>query len=455
MKAQERSFLKHILICTGTFNNSIVACICTALGKVKLTALSKRKDEFWMRLLRTDIICWKVLHGLDPRNNRYVDDNPLIQNLSAAVYELELYLGPVSDNKARQLRLQYTQNLCDTVKAISFKKFMSLVASHRNSNAFPPIMQPIARAAIGDIIVVHLAYSLVKDTTSVGISFPPNALQAAVAANQVDVVLKILNLLAKRIPGEGKPGKWTEMHPIGKAIVGALRVAVRTSRNDLGLLICNFLRKRSIIRTSVMLRCYAMTWRDCVSYGNTTLLSTLLYWKKKGRLPAPNTDLTELKLNKEEFFDVARTARPTLVRHLISTGILDPNYVESEYIYGSDSDPATPLWVALSVRAYKVAKELIICGADMDRRLPYPYEDMSAYERAYAEFDGDAQYHLLIWGADFRPVGQHGKPWDLGEKGRKPHIKYIRKLHRTVRWVSFEEWHSYMGQGRSGVPPWL
>lgn len=408
-----------------------------------------------MRLLGTNILCWKVLHALDPRSDKYVDDHPLIQNLSAAVYEVELHLGPVSDNKAKQLRLQYTQNLCDTVKVISFEEFMSLVPSHSNSNALPPIMQPIARAAIGDTTVVRLAYSPIKDTTSVGILFPPNALQAAVAANQVDVVLKILKLLAKRIPGEGKPGKWTEMHPIGKAIVGALRVAVRTSRNDLELLICDFLRKRSTIRTSVMLRCYVMTWRDCVSYGNATLLSTLLYWKKKGRLPAPNTDLTGLRLSKEEFFDVARTARPTLVRHLISTSILDPNYVESRYICGPDSYPATPLWVALSVRAYKVAKELIVCGADMDRRLPYPYEDMSAYERACAEFDGDAQYNLLVWGADFRPVGQHVEPWALGERGRKPHIKYIKELHRRVRRVSFEEWHSYMGQGRSGVPPWL
>jgi hypothetical protein len=448
VKEQERSFLEQILKWTGTFNNSIVACICTALGKVKLTTIGKGKDDFWMRLLRTNIICWKVLNGLDPLNNRYVDNHPLIQHLSAAVNSLVLRRGPVSDDTAKQLRLQYAQNLWDTVKAISFNEFRSLVPSQRYNKIFPSIMLPSARAAIGDttVSIVPFAYSLIKHPASVKISFPLNMIQVAVAANQVDVVLKILDVLANYTPSNGQLGTWNEMHAIAKAIVGALRVAVRTSRNDLGLLLCDFLREHRAVRQSVDRSCYETTWHDCAPYGNTTLFSKLLYWKKNDELPAPNADLTGLRLDKKEFLHVAKNGRPTLIRHLVSTGILDPNRIEGRRTEGGTSQLESPLWLALSVRAYKVAKALIDCGADIDRRLPRPLDNMTAYKRAQATYHGEAQYNLLLWGADFRPVAQHGQPWAPGKRERKPSITY-KHFHRPVINVRFEEWRSHFGHG--------
>jgi hypothetical protein len=448
VKEQERTFLKQILIWAGTFNNSIVAGICKTLGKVKLTAISKGKDEFWMRLLRTHIICWKVLHGLDPRSNKYVDNHPLIQHLSAAVNSLVLRQGPVSDDTAKQLRLQYAQNICNTVKGISFNEFRSLVSSQRYSKAFPRVMLPSARVAIGDttVLMVPFVYSLIQHPTSVKISFPLNMLQAAVAANQVEMVLKILDLLASRIPGNGQLGTWDEMHATGKVMVGALRVAVRTSRNDLGLLLCDFLREHRAVRQSIDRNCYETTWHDCAPYGNTTLFSKLLYWKKNDDLPAPNTDLTGLRLDKKEFLHVANNGRPTLIRHLVSTGILDPNRIEGRRTDGDTSQLESPLWLALSVRAYKVAKALIDCGADIDRRLPRPLNHMTAYKRAHWTYDGDAQYNLLLWGADFRPLGQHGQPWGPGKRERKPHIAYLDSIG-PVNVVRFEEWRSSMEKG--------
>ena len=290
--------------------------------------------------------------------------------------------------------------------------------------------------------MVPFAYSLIKHPTSVKISFPLNMLQAAVAANQVDVVFKILDVLANHTPSNGQLGTWDEMHAIAKAIVGALRVAVRTSRNDLGLLLCDFLREHRAVRQSVDRSCYETTWHDCAPYGNTTLFSKLLYWKKNDELPAPNADLTGLRLDKKEFLHVAKNGRPTLIRHLVSTGILDPNRIEGRRPDGDTS----PLWLALSVRAYKVAKALIDCGADMDRRLPRPLDNMTAYKRAHATYDGEAQYNLLLWGADFRPVGQHGQPWAPGKRERKPSVTY-KHFHRPVVNVRFEEWRSHVAHG--------
>lgn len=224
---------------------------------------------------------------------------------------------------------------------------------------------------------------------------------------------------------------------IGKAIVGALRVAVRTSRNDLGLQICDFLRERRAVRQSIHRKCYDKAWQDCVSYGNTALFPTLLYWKKNDELSAPNTDLTGLKLNKKEFLHIAKNARPTLVRHMISSGILDPNCTEGRRIDRDTVKVENPLWLALSVRAYQIAKALIECGADINRRLPFPKHNMTAYSQAYARRDGDTQYNLLLWGADFRPLDQR-------QSGSVRHMKKprIQHLHGHVPFEDYKKWRA-------------
>ncbi|KAG9197322.1 hypothetical protein G6514_001882 [Epicoccum nigrum] len=434
----------HRLVCR-TFNNSIVACIRTALGTVKLTTLSESKYEYWMRLLGTDVLCWKVIHRLDPSSKKYIDNHLLIQNLSAAVDRLVRRQGPVSDKTVKQLRVQYTQSLYDTVKTISFEDFMSLIPSQGHGKPFPVVTLSIARAATGDTTVVPLACLLIKDEISNETPRPLNMLQAAVAANQVHVVLKILDLLANRVPANRQLGNWNEMYAIGKAILGALRVAVRTSRKDLALSLCDFLREHCVVRQSVRRSCYDTTWQDCVSYGNMTLFSNLLYWKQKDEPPAPNTDLTRLRLDKKEILYAAENARPTLIRHLVSSGILDPNRVESRSTDGDTIQLASPLWLGLSVRAYKVAKALIDCGADIDRKLQFGNHKTTAYLRAYATHDGDAQYNLLIWGADFRPLKQHGQPWAPGQREKKPRIMRTHRyyLSRQMVSVSFKEWPSH------------
>ena len=371
-----------------------------------------------MRLLRTDILCWKILYRLDPRSTKYVDDHPLIETLSAVVDELVLRQGPVSNSTAKELRSQYAHNLCETLKAISFKSFKALVASQRSYNTyFRENMLLVAQAAIGDTSVVPLA-SLIIGRPDIKITFPPNMLQAAVAANQVDVVRKILDFFADRIPDDSEKnhGPWQVMYAIGTAMVAAVRVAVRTSRDSLGLLICDFLGEHRAVRQSVPCHWYEYPWQDCVNYGNASLFPTFLYLKQNNAPPEPTIDLRKQRLTVAEFKFIAKYSTPSLIHHIVSEGILDPNLIDGRYMSGGIIKPESPLWHALSAGAYAIAKTLIDCGADIDYKFPGPYHRESAYSRALREKMGDIQYYLLLWGADYqsdRPdlvVPENGKP---------------------------------------------
>lgn len=98
------------------------------------------------------------------------------------------------------------------------------------------------------------------------------------------------------------------------------------------------------------------------------------------------------------------------MRHLVKTGMVDANPIEGE----------APLWVALASRRYKMAKALVGEGADIDR-VP-PGQVYTAYRHALRHEHSDDQHYLILWGADTRPMEQHGTPWDPVEKKRKPNI---------------------------------
>lgn len=124
-----------------------------------------------------------------------------------------------------------------------------------------------------------------------------------------------------------------------------------------------------------------------------------------------------------EFSYVYRRALPILIHHLVKTGIINPNYIEGEL----------PLWLALEARKYKEAKVLIDCGADINRIVPG--QQQTAYWKAYDEGYGDAQWYLIKWGADTRPMNEHGTPRTPETKLETPEIRL--KDGFTKNW---EDW---------------
>ena len=414
----------------GTFNECVVTSLVRILGKKKLTKRNNIVSVIdhgighrnFTRLLHTQVLCYKVLYRLDPDSVKFVDGHPLVHNLSMAMNELVALQGPLSNDTTKRLRLQYARNVCDAVKGLGFTEHEKRASPyHKNEGLFPVGMLLIARAAIGDTEILPLYCSAFEDVITPLVSFLPNILDAAVAGGHVNLVNDSLDFLLTHVRGKPEIDTWDEMRTVANAIGNALRVAVRMSRNEVGLLIIDFLRSnwhplgRSMKRQTVR-----KIYDDCVEFGNTALYSTILYWRREDELPESGVNL-RLKLTKFEFGYICRNALPTLIRHITSTGILEPDNIEGE----------SPLWLALQARRYKAAKALIDGGANIDGILPG--EKRAAYWQAYHDEKGDAQYYLITWGADTRDMRYHGT--DKCMLKSKPGIRINRGYDKD-----YEDW---------------
>ena len=414
----------------GTFNDCVVNSLVRVLGKKKLTESNNIGSilgygighRYFSRLLHTQVLCYKVLYRLDPDSVKFVDDHPLVHNLSMAVNELVALQGPLSNDTTKSLRLQYARNVCDAVKGLGFTEHEKLVSPHHTDEGlFPVGMLLIARAAIGDTEILPLYCSAFEDVISPLVSFLPSILDAAVAGGHVNLVDESLDFLFTHVRGKPEIDTWDEMRTVANAIGNALRVAVRMSRNEIALLIVNFLRSnwqplgRSMKRQTVR-----KIYDDCVEFGNTALYSTVLYWKRANELSESGTNL-RLQLTKFEFGYVCRHALPFFLRHLINTGALKPDNIEGE----------SPLWLALKARKYRTAKALIDGGVDIDGILPGGR--LTAYWQAYHDGNGDAQYYLITWGADTREMRYHGTDKCMPEW--KPDIRINRGFDKD-----YDDW---------------
>ena len=260
---------------------------------------------------------------------------------------------------------------------------------------------------------MRLAFSSLKNATSCRELVLPSILEAAVATDQKDSVVEMLETYrATGILDTPTIYSTAQRQIVADELGAALWVAARLSRNNIGFQIIDFFRRHwislgSLVSSSQVDGMYEV----CVMYGNTALYSTVLYWKRKKMLPESSTNL-DLRLSISEFDYVHRLALPTLIYHLVNTGILDLDYIDGEL----------PLWVALKTGTnYKAAKVLIDCGADINRILPG--QQQTAYWEAYDGRDGDAQWYLIKWGADTRPMNEHGTPRTPESELAIPEIK--------------------------------
>lgn len=291
----------------GTFNECVVTSLVRILGKKKLTKRNNIVSVIdhgighrnFTRLLHTQVLCYKVLYRLDPDSVKFVDGHPLVHDLSMAVNELVALQGPLSNDTTKRLRLQYARNVCDAVKGLGFTEHEKRASPyHKNEGLFPVGMLLIARAAIGDTEILPLYCSAFEDVITPLVSFLPNILDAAVAGGHVNLVNDSLDFLLTHVRGKPEIDTWDEMRTVANAIGNALRVAVRMSRNEVGLLIIDFLRSnwhplgRSMKRQTVR-----KIYDDCVEFGNTALYSTILYWRREDELPESGVNL-RLKLTK-------------------------------------------------------------------------------------------------------------------------------------------------------------
>ena len=401
----------------GKFNTLIVDNLCTEIGQAELTTVGDAEHNYRMRLLSSEIINWKI-------DNKF-EDHPLVRSLSNVVDELLRRKGPLDRKVSQQLREEYTKNLCDTMKCFSYQhfKFLVSVQEEEYDNVFPDWSLRIAQAAIGDIQILNRKWDTYCHVLSPHVFFLPNMLEAAIATNQVDTVDKILEFLVTYIEAEWDVGTRVDVKIIAQALGQALRVAVRLSKDTSGFKIIDFFRNHwdrsgKWVRWALINEIYD----DCIEYRNSTLFPTIFYWKEEEDLLPTNTgQWTQMDMSGFKHI-MNSSASTNFLRCIIHKGILNPHRVEDIGLYGYHNKSESPLWIALSVRNYKFAKRLIDAGANIDEKLPGS-GGTTAYLQAREERKGDDQYFLLLWGADFRELKHHGRPWAPGEKEAKPLIQ--------------------------------
>ncbi|KAG9197321.1 hypothetical protein G6514_001881 [Epicoccum nigrum] len=256
------SLVGHRLVC-GKFNILIVNNLCIDPGNAKLTTDGDEEHVYRMRLLSTEIVNWKI-------NNKRID-HPLVRSLSETIDKLVLRMGPMDCRISEQLRQQYAKNLCDVVKGLGYECFNNLVSTQEEKydKVNPECILSIAQAAVGGTQFLDRAEPTLQDVLSKKAFFLPSILETAVAANEANLVDRLLKRLVI-LYGEERSAR---------AVAVAIRATVRLSGNTIRFLVFDFLKRHhNILGKCIRTSSVHLMKQDCIEYGNTGLLDTIMWW---------------------------------------------------------------------------------------------------------------------------------------------------------------------------------
>jgi hypothetical protein len=410
------------LTCIDAFSKFVTASLIDCAAKLDIAepTYGFLDDDYYLhRHFSTDTLCKKVLLG--------IDKHPLVANVSLLVGNLVEREWPLSNEASEQLRERYARNVCDAIRALGYDRFCSLASRQEVSDATDTAdSQAAGSAAVGNVQMLLNNISTIEDILTARANPLPNPLEAAVAANQAEMVEVMLRWVLATVKGPWETGTWDEMRSVGRGLVEALRVAVRISHDAIGKMILQALTKDWSLAGSVHRRLVKQLYEDCVRYGNSKIFMTARYWKRHGQLPDSSIDPDLFdKLTKDKFLYVVRRGRPSLLRYIVKTGLVNANLIEDE----------TPLWLILKSRRYRMAKALLQAGADIDGLAPG--QTRTAYWRSYEERHGNDQYFLIDEGADTRRMSEHGTPRDSNKEYMKPHIRTECHFHEFYSWERY------------------
>ncbi|KAF2998498.1 hypothetical protein E8E13_003652 [Curvularia kusanoi] len=416
----------HRLVC-HTFNTFIIDNICAQEGRRKLRVDSDTEHMYRLGLFVTEILHWKVVHGFH--------SHVLVWSVAVAANELVCSRGKLSPEAAKSLHSEYAAKLCEVVKGFGFERLTTLVSDHEGWHQMSPYhMRCLAGAANEGFKFTSRDLGTLRGVLFDKEFVNPNILEAVVAANQAHKVHELLEWIRNNVRDKKESGNWDEMRNAGRVIAEALRVAIRMSRDKMAFTIIEYLKKYwHPLGRSINWSLVGKMFEDCLEHGNTALFATILFWQRSGVLPESPGPSMMFTITKGEFCFVLKRGLPILIRHILKTRMIDPNMVKNaERPFSGE----TALWLALSARNYKMAKVLVDEGADIDHVLPGTKN--SAYWQAREQGNGDDQYHLLKWGADFRPMVEHGKPWSEEDKAitHEDCLIYLRGHSRK----EFRDW---------------
>lgn len=176
----------------------------------------------------------------------------LVQNLTTLVESLVEREWASGDKAVEELRVQYAKNICDAIQTGQYGRllFGGRTTRHRGPDSLQPVVVA-AYAAVGNVQMFLNNVHTIEDIFKAGDKEFPSSLNAAVAANQTEMVNVIHEWLLATVRGPWETGDWEEMRYVARGLARALRVAIRMFRDIIGHMILQTLSREKNLAKSV------------------------------------------------------------------------------------------------------------------------------------------------------------------------------------------------------------
>lgn len=253
--------------------------------------------------------------------------------LKRFVDELVSVKCPLTPESTEDLCEQYTRHICHAATALSPDTLQSLIQKMTVGSAQPVgIVRSIAAAgaaAIGNVQMFLDYISNIHDILRTAPHFP-NALDAAVAANQKEMTNVILRYILATVKEPWKTGTWYEMRQAAVGLFNTLRIAIRLHHHDIANMLRSTLAQNNLLGHSIPPTSRRLLHEDCVQYSNVESYGLALYYKRYKAWPwdgcnKANGNLVEP--TKDEVGYLLKRCSKWILRRLIETKHLDPKYV--------------------------------------------------------------------------------------------------------------------------------
>jgi hypothetical protein len=259
----------NLLILLETFDSYIVEELCERASQLSFKQLFKTPglNEFF-DLHSGAILSKKALRLNTPKN-------AIINFVRQTVASLpQIHWTDILEPE--QQRLRYTRLICalmtvhgNTVLHDLLVRDKAAVSRFITRSSPESDVIPALAAAIGDVDVLFQNITGYSDILTLAYDLFPNALNAAVASGQLDVIRATLKHLDKNARGKRDSGSWDEMRAAAHAIGKAAKLAIRLREKDAGLAVFNFLDQNPVFADSMPRKFDEELVSDCLKHGNT------------------------------------------------------------------------------------------------------------------------------------------------------------------------------------------
>ncbi|KAI4711387.1 hypothetical protein J4E89_003952 [Alternaria sp. Ai002NY15] len=423
---EQRSLLRYRLICK-TFANIIKKRVVAA-------AVPKDLAKFLDDRLSTRLF---EQHGSDVLYETAMRPETLKNQVIHFIRDIVKASEPDSTLRSRQ-----TMIICVSIMAVEPKYLRAYIQGTDifNKEKWPvPLadMLPAIAAASGDIELFKnptLTPALLLKQSH---DLLPSALKAAIAADQFNMLERILKYLVDNVKRKRDSGSWKDMRNAAKKIGRALCTAIRLHKNVAGNMLFDFREENKFFSTFAPDEMGDWLVNEVSKCDNTALLYRVLEVNNPGIMAHVKKGTKRYySLNSQSFESLYRRGGIKIWSMLLEDGVVELNKVCSD---------KTPLQQALKRRRYDIAGLFINKGASINSITKDGNNIL--WEAANDGYEKDVKF-LLSHGADPRVVGKnrtsaisvattygYGKCRFLLEKARDHGKEY---LERTDLWAVYE-----------------